>query len=372
MKPLLLGISGLAGSGKDTAADIFVAKHGFVKVALADPIKRIARDLWGFTELQLWGPSAERNAPDLRYPTRHPHHTTRPVEYAGMTSYRCENCGAETGDMDLAPPLPEQCISYLTPRHALQIIGTEIGRQIYKNTWVDLLLRITEELLTPFPAERFERDIDNYPSHFTYHAPIGINRSGRSAGQYHGAVVPDVRWPDGNEGQRIREEGGLLIRVKRPGEEGLQGAAAKHESETAMAGVPDSHFDLVLNNISDIAFLEEQISAFLEQRQGRQHRNELATWRTIPAPLALPEPRPPRVEEVLVVTPISPRPMALTPSTLLEQRAKDVEAGRIMPFNPQQADVPPFKRRNAAPQLPEKTELTDPEMDLIFPPPRRP
>ena len=51
---MILGISGLAGSGKDQFAT-YLGPVGAVTVALADPLKRIARDVYAFTDEQLWG-----------------------------------------------------------------------------------------------------------------------------------------------------------------------------------------------------------------------------------------------------------------------------------------------------------------------------
>ena len=39
--PSLIGLTGYAGSGKDTVADILVQNHGFVKVAFADPLREM-------------------------------------------------------------------------------------------------------------------------------------------------------------------------------------------------------------------------------------------------------------------------------------------------------------------------------------------
>ena len=47
---MILGISGLAGSGKDTVADILVKHQQCVKVSFADPLKRICRDVFDFTD----------------------------------------------------------------------------------------------------------------------------------------------------------------------------------------------------------------------------------------------------------------------------------------------------------------------------------
>lgn len=54
------------GSGKDTIAYYLVSKRGFVKMANADLLKRVAQSAFGFTDDQLWGPSELRNAPDKR------------------------------------------------------------------------------------------------------------------------------------------------------------------------------------------------------------------------------------------------------------------------------------------------------------------
>jgi hypothetical protein len=64
---MLIGIAGPAGSGKDTVAE-FINKHSTgVSIAQADPMKRFAADVFGFTEHQLWGPSDARNGADDRF-----------------------------------------------------------------------------------------------------------------------------------------------------------------------------------------------------------------------------------------------------------------------------------------------------------------
>lgn len=42
---LVIALSGLAGAGKDTVADILVRDHGFTKMAFATPLKDMLRDL---------------------------------------------------------------------------------------------------------------------------------------------------------------------------------------------------------------------------------------------------------------------------------------------------------------------------------------
>ena len=49
-KKMLVGITGKAGSGKDTVGDYLVKSHGFKKIALADPIKRLVKDVFVLDE----------------------------------------------------------------------------------------------------------------------------------------------------------------------------------------------------------------------------------------------------------------------------------------------------------------------------------
>ena len=43
---MLIGITGKAGAGKDTIGDYLVNQKGFKKIALADPIKRLVKDVF--------------------------------------------------------------------------------------------------------------------------------------------------------------------------------------------------------------------------------------------------------------------------------------------------------------------------------------
>lgn len=199
---MLVGLSGEAGVGKDTVADILVAEHGFCKIALADEIKRIAHRLYGFTREQLWGPSELRNTPSPKYP-------------------------------------------HLICRTVLQKLGTEVGREIDPNTWVNIVLE-SIELLRLYAGIKM------------YVPWIGVTDVWEDTGSgsrprldapetpYKGFVVPDVRWPAGNEGTALRSREGKLVRVWRPGA-GLAGESGKHTSETSIQ-VPEGGFDYGIDN----------------------------------------------------------------------------------------------------------------------------
>lgn len=58
-KPIIIGIIGAEGAGKDTLADHLVSKYGFVKYSMAQPIKEIARIMFGWSDELLHGRSKD-------------------------------------------------------------------------------------------------------------------------------------------------------------------------------------------------------------------------------------------------------------------------------------------------------------------------
>lgn len=240
---MLIGICGPAGSGKDAAGNFLVEDFGFTKVALADPLKRLARDVYDFTDEQLWGPSQFRNAPDKRFP--------RP----------CKTCNG-TGDKVPSSDEPmEPCfgchgerVTYLTPREALQKLGTEWGRECYPNTWVDLCIRTARKLLDHHSARYTQKDgLHHLHGNLTWEEADRIEE-----GRVRGVAVPDVRFR--NEIKAIKGAGGKMIRVVRPGA-GLVGGHATHVSETEQLGIPDSEFDILLHNNGTLEDLRAAVKA---------------------------------------------------------------------------------------------------------------
>jgi len=189
---MILGVMGQARSGKDTCADFLVKKYGFVKISLADPIKRICMDIYEMSEEQLWGDDKEKQ--DLRF------------------------------------PIPGK--GFLTPRVALQFIGTEVGRNVYADTWVDVFKRYATAVMagTHFytrtgglqPNRRFRRFFTKKPQ---------------------GVVCPDLRFK--NEVKAISDIGGRSIRLVRAGKDGLVGIKG-HASEEEQKTISDSELDGVI------------------------------------------------------------------------------------------------------------------------------
>lgn len=124
----MIVLSGLAGAGKDSLADVLVEEHRYRKFSLSDKMKRFCEDVFGWSEDQLWGPSKFRNEPDPTW--------TRP----------CKACrGFGTIEIELMGTVnPQKCpqcdgtktLNDNSPRRVLQLLGDEWGRQmIHPDIW---------------------------------------------------------------------------------------------------------------------------------------------------------------------------------------------------------------------------------------------
>lgn len=106
-----------------------------------------------------------------------------------------------------------------SPRALLQRFGTEVGRDMFgENFWVDQTLR------------RFRR------------------------GGFVPTVITDVRFI--NEANAITNEGGIVVRIERPGVE----AANTHASET---GLDDWLFEHVITNDGSLTDLQGEVMALM-------------------------------------------------------------------------------------------------------------
>ncbi len=243
---MIVGISGLSNSGKDTLAGFLVEEHGFTIMSLADPLKRICREVFAFTDEQLWGPSQSRNAPDARYPRTDPT-VQRAKDIVANSSAVPEK--VPTSVQEWAKRPPEE---YLSPRYALQRLGTEWGRDCYYNVWVEYAMRTAQQLLV-------DPDDGSVP-HYNRRDGLSYKPLG-PWGMSKGVAIPDVRFR--NEVDGIRAAGGKVVRLRRPGA-GLQGSAGMHASEVEQGGIPDSAFDYIIENDGTLDELRAKAAAMLQ------------------------------------------------------------------------------------------------------------
>lgn len=116
MSKIIIGIVGIAGSGKTLVARHLVERHGFHRTRFAGPLKEMIKAGLGLTDEQLDGD--QKNAP---------------IPWAG-------NC---------------------TPRHLMQTLGTEWGRRMIHS---DLWINRWREVVAQSSAERIVVDDVRFPN----------------------------------------------------------------------------------------------------------------------------------------------------------------------------------------------------------------
>ncbi len=163
----VLGICGRKRHGKDTVGAM-LADLGYNPVAFADPLKRIAMDIWGLSYEQCYGTDTDKETVDLRWG--------------------------------------------LSPRQIFQRLGTDVGRSIHADTWI----RYTLDMIAKSSArERAAVVLDSKSRNF-----VSVYADWW--------VITDVRFP--NEAEAIRAAGGKVVKVHRPGMAGDQDAHASEAS----------------------------------------------------------------------------------------------------------------------------------------------
>jgi hypothetical protein len=208
---------------------MLVEQHGFVRDAFAKPLKDVARLLWHFSEEQLYGDLKE--VEDERWK--------------------------------------------LSPRVAMQLFGTEVGRELFSK-WM------------PHVGERF------WLTHFQLRRETLLKKEPNT-----NIVVCDVRFP--NEAELIKDLGCILVKVIRPGHQPFvkpaktevidektfvtlkksvrrkiemerNSIALRHKSETMMDEIKP---DLVIINdgtLSDLAKQADRIITYLHSPPPIKHK----------------------------------------------------------------------------------------------------
>jgi len=121
---MIIGLSGYARSGKDTAADRLVNNHGFVRYSFAAPMKEAMYILNPIVGSDGIGPFKYKNLVD-------------------------------TYGLDKAKE------SYPEIRRLLQVFGTEVGRDMFgANFWVDLALNKIDVDKAVISDVRFKNEAD--------------------------------------------------------------------------------------------------------------------------------------------------------------------------------------------------------------------
>ena len=262
-------IVGPAGSGKDSVAAAAAKYKDIALIAQADPLKQLGL-AFGFTEHQLWGPSAARNEPDQRFATAdgwnevaqtlfvktgaqiwlhsiNQDTRTNGNVYQKLESWFLDMARAHGFQLDpegtgslgdgrkLVPTLFPETQTVFTPlsaRYMLQSLGTEYGREVlYPDIWNALAIQKGVALLEG--GYRYDRKVGLVPDK-TYAGPEAV-------------WITDGRFR--NEVLGVKRAGGYSILVENPaGTETLTAGIANHKSETELKSIPRSWHDVVFLN----------------------------------------------------------------------------------------------------------------------------
>ena len=255
--PFIIGLTGFKRSGKNTAGqfieDLILEENEnalsgdpvhpicVYQLSFARPLKQICCDVFGWDERHVDGDLKE--VPDERF------HRSSKVALAenfkldlALIIKRWVNRPADRQDAyaeldkvfrDYKEAIQPAGPKVLTPRFAMQHLGTEFGRWMYTDTWTDLLIRKAQKA-----------------------KPEDV------------VVVTDVRFM--NEVNCVKEQGGVVWKVRRPEVEPTD-TTNLHQSEAEMlALVPD----LVLDNTGTLEDLKANVRSALSDALAKRRLEE--------------------------------------------------------------------------------------------------
>jgi hypothetical protein len=207
---MIIGINGYSGSGKDTVGTIIQYLNCFNtgEVSIEDACKDYEGHEWWLEEQSEW--EVRKFAGKLKDIASHL--TGLDIEDFEDQELKKTALGVEwwtTCDEGLQP---------MTIREFLQKLGTDAMRNgLHPNVWVNALMA------------DYDKD-SNW-------------------------IITDTRFP--NEAQAIKDKGGIIIRVNRPGVKPIN----NHPSEIAL---DNWKFDYTIANVSDIFDLKEAVTGILK------------------------------------------------------------------------------------------------------------
>lgn len=251
MEFLVLTFVGESGSGKDLCGQWVVDNKEFCRVAFADPLKRFCRLVFQFSDQQLWGPSQFRNedvAMDWEEArVRLGMGIPSWVDTLALTNIEKANYAAIVDDWFTECRRRGDKIS---PRVALQLLGTEYGRSFKKSLWMDTLFK----RVVPWIREGLGYSKKEGPTNEFRH--------------HRGVVITDCRFK--NEMQASKDNGAKVIKLIRlsreeqPAEEfGISG----HASEAEQRSIPEDYYDVVLRMKEGLDNVHHRLLSMFDKKE---------------------------------------------------------------------------------------------------------
>lgn len=199
---MIIGLSGKAGSGKDTLADVLVSEYNYTKYSFSDNLKSTLAELFEL-DIDIF---YDRSLKDTLFDT--------PIMLTEDIEKKLLNIAETQLKQELIfPKLKTR--EFISPREMMQIVGTEVFRHWDTNYWVNL--------------------IDLSPSD--------------------NIVITDARMP--NERELVRTLGGTTILVKRPQIiDPNKPESDCHSTENTLG--EESEYDCIINNDTSKYGLERQ------------------------------------------------------------------------------------------------------------------
>ena len=266
MEFFVLGFMGESGSGKDFCSQWVIDNKNFCKVSFADPIKRLCKMVFGFSDEQLWGEPESRAVkiipgnPDSIPSSSFAHEREQYWDYAQRDLQLCVHDWVKTlaltaeeraryvavvidwflecrkrAGLTLSSPdkvIQQEDVGVISARVALQLLGTEFGRHFKDTIWLDTL---------------YEKTADWIKQGYAYDRVKGVIHD--EEGEYNGIIVNDHRFI--NELKGSQAQGGYVIKLIRLAHENKANAAEEagikgHASEAEQRGIAEGDYDLVL------------------------------------------------------------------------------------------------------------------------------
>jgi hypothetical protein len=225
---MIIGINGYAGSGKDTIGIIIqlLQCHSLGTATVEEVLNDYKMHEWWLEEKSGW--EIKKWAGKLK--TIASLLTGIPVEKFEDQEFKKQSldpCWWTAGEDGMHP---------MTVRDLLQKLGTDACRNgLHENTWVNALM-----------ADYRKESFSGY---------IKDTRHDKPESKW---IITDTRFP--NEAQAIKDAGGIVIRVDRPGVKPVN----PHPSETAL---DNWNFDHKIMNGSDIVALMFSVHTILKKNK---------------------------------------------------------------------------------------------------------